>query len=117
MVDRRPKLLLDAIDAIDLALHFLGDASLDAYSASPMMRAAVERQLEILGEACARLAKVDDRLFERVPACQPAIGLRNRIIHAYDALDDGIIRDTVLTSLPPLRAALHAWLKDLDPLA
>jgi uncharacterized protein with HEPN domain len=117
MVDRRPKLLLDAIDAIDLAVSFLGDASLAQYTASPLMRAGVERQLEILGEACVRLAKLEITLFDRVAACRSAIGLRNRIIHGYDALDDGLIRETVLTALPPLRVALHAWLKEMDPQA
>ncbi|MBK6850270.1 MAG: DUF86 domain-containing protein [Burkholderiales bacterium] len=117
MVDRRLKLLLDATDAIDLARSFLGGASLEEYSQSPLIRAGVERQLEILGEACMRLAKLESTLFDRIPACRSAIGLRNRIIHGYDALDDNLIRETVLAALPPLRMALHAWLTELDPQA
>jgi uncharacterized protein with HEPN domain len=117
MLDRRHKLLLDALDAIGLALEFIDGAGLDTYSATPLMRSGVERQLEVLGEACARLAKVEPTLFDRIPACRSAIGLRNRIIHGYDSVDDSLIHDMVLKALPPLRTELHAWLQELDPQA
>jgi hypothetical protein len=67
MVDRRPKLLLDAAQAAELAMMFVGDTTLDAFSADAQRRSATERQLEILGEAFARLAKEEPALFERLP--------------------------------------------------
>ncbi|WP_366557548.1 HepT-like ribonuclease domain-containing protein [Rhodoferax sp.] len=50
-----------------------------------MRRSAVERQLEILGEACARLAKLEPALIGSVINLKLAIDLRNRIIHGYDS--------------------------------
>jgi uncharacterized protein with HEPN domain len=51
MTDKTPKLLVDALGAIDLACEFVAGVSLDAYVGDKMRRSAVERQLEILGEA------------------------------------------------------------------
>ena len=50
MTDKTPKLLVDALGAIDSAREFVADISLAQYCADKMRRSAVERQLEILGE-------------------------------------------------------------------
>ena len=53
MNERSNKLLIDAIDAVH---SFVGDSDFGAYSANHLLRSAVERQLEILGEVCSQLA-------------------------------------------------------------
>jgi uncharacterized protein with HEPN domain len=113
MSERRPKLLHDAIGAIEAATQFIGDISLDGYEASLLLRSAVERQLEILGEACTRLSKEEATLISRIPACRLAIGLRNRIIHGYDSVDDETVYRTVKDHLPGLRADLSVYLEQL----
>jgi hypothetical protein len=45
--------LFDAIAAIDAAMGFLAGHDLAAYEANLLLRSGAERQLEILGEACA----------------------------------------------------------------
>jgi uncharacterized protein with HEPN domain len=115
MVDRRPKLLLDAAQAAELAMMFVGDTTLDAFSADAQRRSATERQLEILGEAFTRLAKEEPALFERLPLARAAITVRNRISHGYDTVDDGIVHATVLSDLPPRARALRAWLSEFEP--
>jgi uncharacterized protein with HEPN domain len=110
MTDRRPKLLFDALSAIDAARSFAAGKSIDDYEADLLLRSAVERQLEILGEACMRLAKDDPALFERLPETRLAVGLRNRIIHGYDAVDNLTVYRTVTDSLPALRLKLNDWL-------
>ena len=62
MTSKLLKLLVDALGAIGVAQEFVAGVSLDAYGADKMRRSAVERQLEILGEACARLAKLEPSL-------------------------------------------------------
>jgi len=79
-----------------------------------MLRSATERQLEILGEACARLAQQDLELFEQVPAARMATGLRNRIIDGYDSVDDETVYRIVLDDLPSLKLALETRLKAID---
>ena len=49
MTDKAPKLLVDALGAIELAQEFVANCSLESYSKDKMRRSAVERQLEILG--------------------------------------------------------------------
>lgn len=59
MTDRAPKLLFDALTAIASAQEFVVGCTLAQYIDDKMRRSAVERQLEILGEACSRLARMD----------------------------------------------------------
>ena len=110
MRERRPKLLVDALAAIDAASIFAQGQSLESYEANLMLRSAVERQLEILGEACARLVHEDSEMLELVPAARLVIGLRNRIIHDYDAVDDETVFRTVSDDLPAMRLQLQVAL-------
>jgi uncharacterized protein with HEPN domain len=110
---REAKLLVDAISAIDAALEFMGSSNLAAYRANRMLRSAVERQLEILGEACNQLDKLDATWREKLPDLKLAIGLRNRIIHVYDGVDHDIVFETVQIDLPGLRQSLACHVQDV----
>lgn len=110
MTDKTPKLLVDALGAIDLAREFVAGITLLDYSADKMRRSAVERQLEILGEACSRLAKLEPALVGSVTNLKLAIDLRNRIIHGYDSVDDEIVYLTVTEDLDGLNADLSQLL-------
>ena len=110
MTDRTPKLLVDALGAIELAKEFVAGCSLADYAVDKMRRSAVERQLEILGEACAQMARLEPPLLESVVNLKLAIDLRNRIIHGYDAVDDEIVYLTVSNDLDALKAELSRLL-------
>ncbi len=75
-----------------------------------MRRSAVERQLEILGEACSRLAKLEPTLVGIITNLKLAIDLRNRIINGYDAVDDEIVFLTVTDDLDVLKLELEQLL-------
>lgn len=60
-----------------------------------------------------RLAREDAALLERAPPARLAIGLRNRIIHGYDAVDDETVYRTLLEDVNALRAPLREWLAEL----
>jgi uncharacterized protein with HEPN domain len=111
MTDKTPKLLVDALGAIESAQEFVADCSLGNYTADKMRRSAVERQLEILGEACSRLSKLEPTLAELVAGLKMAVDLRNRIIHGYDAVDDEIVYLTVTQDLDTLKAGLTRLLE------
>lgn len=70
------------------------------------MRSAVERQFEIVGEALGRAAREAPELNEAMPEIPRIVGLRNRLIHGYDSVDDQIIWDIVQTKIPALREKL-----------
>ena len=69
---------------------------------------AVERNLEIIGEAVNRIVQKDDRIvfsnFRKI------IDTRNRIIHGYDTVSDYIIWSIVITHLPILRSEIEIYL-------
>jgi uncharacterized protein with HEPN domain len=75
-----------------------------------MVRSAVERQLEILGEACKRVLDEAPDLRDRMPDLALAIGLRNRLIHGFDRVVDTVVVAAVRRDLPRLQGWLGAEL-------
>lgn len=75
----------DLVQAIQRIQAFTADLSFDDYQASLLIQSAVERQLEILGEAASR---VSESLRQTHPAIdwRRIVGLRNMIIHRYDEI-------------------------------
>jgi uncharacterized protein with HEPN domain len=68
------------------------------------MRQAVERNLEIIGEALMRLRDVDPETAGSISDVHRIIGLRNRLAHGYeDEIDDELVWIAVRESLPTLR--------------
>jgi uncharacterized protein with HEPN domain len=110
MTNRLPKHLFDAVAAGRLALRFRGSLALEAYAADVLVRSAVERQLEILGEAARRILDEEPELRERIPGLALALGLRNRLIHGYDKVNHAIVFDTVERDLPELTLRLQELL-------
>ncbi len=102
MSNRLPKHLHDALAAARLAMEFLRGVDADGHAANALVRSAVERQLEILGEACRRALDEDPTLRDRIPEVSLAVALRNRIIHGYDRVEHAIVFDTVKRDLPIL---------------
>ncbi|HOM15644.1 MAG TPA: DUF86 domain-containing protein [Rubrivivax sp.] len=102
MSDRLPKHLDDAAHAARLALRFVRGHRLDDYRADELLRSAVERQVEIIGEACRRAASDTPDLRERVPEMVLAVAMRNRIAHGCDTVDDDIVFETVTTRFAAL---------------
>lgn len=64
-------------------------------------RKAVERNLEIIGEAVNRIHKHDNRF--KIDNAKRIIGTRNRIIHEYDNISVEIIWTIVTQELPKLK--------------
>lgn len=110
MNERLHKHLLDAADAAQAVLDFLGDSDVQAYEADRLRRSAVERQLTVLGEAARRALDAEPGLRAQLPDLSFAVGLRNRLVHGYDVVDHDIVYDTARNDLPALVAALRAWM-------
>lgn len=85
------KLLWDARAAATRAAEFADGKCFEDYVADAMLRSAVERQLEIVGEALGRLAKLDAVLAASIPELPRIVGLRNVLIHGYDQVDDRLV--------------------------
>jgi uncharacterized protein with HEPN domain len=78
-----------------------------------MLRSAVERQFEIIGEALSQLARSSPVLAARIPELRRIIGFRNALIHGYDQIDDDGVWRAIGTDLPALRADVAALLAEL----
>ncbi len=77
------KYLFDIQQACRLIGEFTAGKAFEDYKTESMLRSAVERQFEILGEALAQLSKADPELAAQIPDAGNAIGFRNVLIHGY----------------------------------
>jgi len=68
----------------------------------------VERELEIIGEALARLRRDHPSLAERVRDVDKIISLRNVLAHGYDILEHEILWDIVENKIATLRRDVQA---------
>lgn len=73
--------------------------------ADRILQLALTRLVEIVGEAASRVPDTERRGHVAVP-WRAIIGMRNRLIHGYDAVDLDVLWDVVSHDLPELLAAL-----------
>ena len=102
-------------DAAQHARRFIAGVTLAEYLANDLLRSAVERQMQNLGEALAQLAKIDPPLATRIRDHAQIIGFRNVLVHGYVTLNHARVWDAVQVDLPGLQDNLKALLTDLGP--
>jgi uncharacterized protein with HEPN domain len=104
------KYLWDALRAVERIERFVANQGFEDYLANDMLRAAVERQFEIIGEALSGLKRVDLDRASTIPDLARIIAFRNILIHGYASIDDQLVWGVVEADLPILRRALEAQL-------
>ena len=111
MTDQGKKYLSDILQAIDLIESFTSDISeYNDYVADLKTQSAVERQLGIIGEAVNKFEKI---FFDSVLInARKIVGFRNRLIHAYDAVDPSIIWAIINKHLNPLKKEITGKIKE-----
>ena len=82
------KYLYDIQRAAELLRKFTSGKTFADYEGDAMLRSAVERQFEIIGEAMTSLAKTDVPVAGRISHYQRTIAFRNVLIHGYADVDD-----------------------------
>lgn len=73
---------------------------------SALVRAAVERQVEIIGESLGRAAADEPEVEQLVPQLRKIVGMRNRLIHGYDQVDYNVLWDVATGKTPELEEQL-----------
>ncbi len=106
------KYLYDVQQAASRIADFTSRKQLEDYRSDAMLRSAVERQFEIIGEALAQLAKLDERMAARISERRRIIAFRNILIHGYAEVDDRLVWDIVQAKLPMLRREVEALLSE-----
>ena len=102
MHPRSPKLLEDIRDAAAFIVEVTADRGLAQYSADRLLRHAVERNFEIIGEAVKRLAQHDPKTVAKIGSYSQIIAFRNVLIHGYDLVDHALVWNAVEQQLPAL---------------
>ena len=112
---RDPRALLaDVLAAARSIERFRQGIDLDGFRANELVRAGVERKLEIVGEALNRLSREFPDLAPRIPDIGRIVSFRNVLAHGYDVVDDEVVWDAIATDLPELTAKVEAMLEELE---
>ena len=104
------KYLFDIQQACDLLAQFTAAKTFDDYKADAMLRSAIERQFEIVGEALRQALRRAPELATHITDHQRIIAFRNRLIHGYAGVADEVVWGVLETGLPKLRAEVDALL-------
>jgi uncharacterized protein with HEPN domain len=97
------------IEAIDNIFEFVEGKSFDVYKNDKILRFAVIKNLEIVGEAAYLLTK-DFKAHHDSVEWNDMIGMRHILVHGYYQIKDEIIWATIETELHPLRAKISLLL-------
>ena len=104
------KYLYDIQQAATLLAEFTAGRQFADYAREAMLRAAVEREFQIIGEALAQLARLDRELAAGISEHRSIIDFRNILIHGYADVDDRLVWDILETKLPILSREIDALL-------
>lgn len=116
MTKRRPEVLIwDAIEAAEHIQQFVAGRTLEDYLQDLMLRAAVERQFGIIGEALSVLRRTAPEVARSIHALPKAVGFRNELIHGYATISNDEVWRILESRIPPLLEELRAALSRLDP--
>jgi len=115
-MSRDPRCFLwDALRAAEAVQAFLRGKTYEAFVEDDLVRSAVERQLQIIGEALSQLARIDPRIASNVAELRRIIAFRNILVHGYAAIDYDTVWRLIEDKLPELQANLQALLRTSDP--
>ena len=106
------KFLWDAREAGRRIERFVAGRTFDDYIADDLLRSAVERQFEILGEALGRVRREAPDVAARISGIDRIVAFRNVIAHGYAAIDDRLVWSVAATRLVPLLHELDGLLED-----
>lgn len=102
-------LLADVASACEEIVE-IGGSDGFAYVTSRRDALAIERLLEIIGEALVRLRDSDEPMFSRITDGPAIIALRNVIAHGYDAVDPQRVVQVIADRVPQLRGEVEQLL-------
>jgi len=103
--------LADIKQAIEEINMFLPDQNTyEEFRKDLKTKKAIERNIEIIGEAVNRILKVKPE-FPIKNACK-IVATRNRIIHGYDNVSEDIIWSIVVKDLPDLEKEVNRLLEE-----
>src|ERR1700722_14012454 len=105
---KRPDVTLElALIALRRVPKFLGARTLPQYLEDELCQSAIERQLEIAGDALGQLRTLDPTLFARIAEGDLIVAFRNVLAHGYATLDHRRVYDLASTRTAELAGVLE----------
>lgn len=108
------KYLYDIHESAGNILNFVAGKTFDDYSSDIMLKSAVERQFEIIGEALKQLLEKYPDYKPKITNPPRIISFRNRLIHGYTSVSDEVVWGVIKKNLPILKSEINRLLKYTD---
>ena len=113
-MQQQPDVLLElALLALRKVPRYVAKKSLANYVADDYCQSAVERQLEIAGDALGQVRKLDLALFSKIPDGDLVVGFRNVLAHGYATLDHQRVYEIASTRAGELLRVLEELLSQM----
>ena len=111
MTNKELKYLEDIRLAIEDIESFIGNTKkFDVFNQNKMMRSAVERSFQIIGEAIKNFKTLNKNV--EIQHTKEIIGLRNKIVHAYDSINYEHLWAIIINHLPKLKTEIEELIND-----
>ncbi len=107
--EARLKHILDAISEIE---SYIEDIGFEEFAENSMMKYAVIKQLEIIGEAANHISEDLKRKYSQIE-WRKIVGLRNILIHEYFGVDEIVVWGIITKDLPKLKDQARKALEQL----
>ncbi len=111
MGNKAKKLLFDILTSINNIDSYIGEKRIfNDYDNNPMLQDAVERNIEIIGEALNKLLNIEPQI--QITNARRVVDARNKIVHGYDEIENVQIWEIIINSLPVLKVEVTRYLKE-----
>lgn len=98
---RELQFLLDMLQSAELVMTYIGQCSKDEFIENVQLQDSVIRRLLIVAEAARRIPEATQQTLPNI-AWREINGMRNRLVHEYDAVNFNIIWDVIKSEIPLL---------------
>ena len=89
------KYLYDIINCSEFIVQLTRDKTVDDYKNDRVFRSALERELQVIGEAMLQLDHISPETVEKISEHRNIIGFRHVLVHGYDSLDPDTVWNVV----------------------
>jgi len=112
MSQRDPeKYLYDILSSCEFLLEFTHNKTVDDYTKDRAIRSAIEREMQIIGEALMQLDKISPETAKQIPDYLNIIGFRHILVHGYDSLNPATVWNVIETKLESLKTKIQFLLR------
>lgn len=113
---RKPaKYVFDMLDSCRFLLELTQGETVARYKADRAFRSAIERELQIIGEAMLQLKGLNPQLAARFTEHEQIIGFRHVLVHGYFDLNADVVWLIIAEKLSVLCSELESALRELPP--